>query len=1015
MNRIDMVQKIIQRPIAISMIVIALTVLGIVATKYIPVSLMPEIDIPRITVQVHSPGSSVTEIEQQMVNPLRHQLAQVAGLKDIETESRMDAGTLTLVFDPGENMDMLFIDVNEKVDRAMNSMPKEMERPRVIKASAMDIPAFYLDVKLKDKAHTPLQFAELGMFARNVISKRIEQLPQTAMVDVSGTVGTEIQCIPDLLKMESLGLSSSHIEQAIQENDIVLGALSVASGIYRYSIHFDSQILNKSDIEEVYLNLGDRLIQIKDICTVKEMPMVRNGFVRNNGEDAVTLAVIKQNDAQMEDLQASIETLLNNLRHEYPDIDFIITRDQTALLTYSMDNLEGNLYMGALLACIVLFLFMRNWRMPLLIIITIPLSLILTLLVFYLMDITINIISLSGLILGMGMIVDNSIIVIDNIVQKQNEGLSLRAAVPKGVKEVFTPMLSSVLTTCSVFIPLIFLSGTAGALFYDQAMGITIALFSSLLVAVTVIPVYFYAFFKKVEKVPDAVVGNGFADKWLYRYYELGMKWVLRHTKSCCVCFAVTCIISFLIYPLLQKERLPYIEHSDALVFIDWNKGISATENDTRIQTVFAHAEKHLETYTAMAGTQEFLLSHTPDITTNEAVCYMKAFSTSSLDSAKRDVAEYVSDHYPNSKVEFGVSGNIYDLIFSSGKADLEIRLQRKEGGRPSVEEARKTVRRLQALYPSAHIQPVATEENLQYVADVEQMAIHKVSYRQLYSRLRELVNNHSVHEINSGAQSVPVIVGVEQRDAATLLSQSITNADGVDIPMSYLIQEKKIENFKRQTAGSDGEYYPIQITGTDKTIERVVESVEKLMDEKDCKLRATFTGDYYDSRKLIGEMLVCLTVAVLLLYFILAAQFESLVQPLIILTELVIDIGAVMIVLFLSGESLNLMSMIGLVVMSGIIINDSILKVDTINRFRRSGYSLLRATMLAGHSRLKPIIMTSLTTILAILPFLHRGDMGSDMQFPLSLTLVVGMAIGTLVSVFFIPLVYYLIYRKKK
>ena len=1015
MNRIDMVQKIIQRPIAISMIVIALTILGIVATKYIPVSLMPEIDIPRITVQVKSPGASVTEIEQQMVNPLRHQLAQVAGLKKIETESRMDAGTLTLQFEPGENMDLLFIDVNEKVDRAMNSMPKDMERPRVMKASIMDIPAFYLDIKLKDKNHTPLQFAELGRFVRNVISKRIEQLPQTAMVDISGTVGTEIQCIPDLLKMESLGLNTSHIEQAIQENNIMLGALSVASGIYRYSIHFDSQILNKSDIEEIFLNLNGRMIQLKDICTVKEIPTVRNGFVRNNGEDAVTLAVIKQNDAQMEDLQQSIGTLLDNMRNEYPDIEFIITRDQTELLTYSMDNLEGNLYAGAVLACIVLFLFMRNWRMPVLIIITIPLSLILTLLTFYLMDITLNIISLSGLILGVGMIVDNSIIVIDNIVQKQNEGLSLQDAVPQGVKEVFTPMISSVLTTCSVFIPLIFLSGTAGALFYDQAMGVTVALFSSLLVAVTVIPVYFYTFFKRKQDVPNAVIGSGFADTWLYLYYERGMKWVFRHTKACCLCFVATCIISFLIYPLLQKERLPYIEQSDALVFIDWNKGISAIENDNRIKGTFDHAKKYIETYTSMAGTQEFLLSHTQDITTNEAVCYMKAPSSSSLDSAKWTIAEYLSAHYPDCKVEFGVSGNVYDLIFSSDNADLEIRLQRKEGGRPSVGEARNVVRHLQEWFPSAKIQPVATEENLQYVTDAEQMAIYKVSYGQLYSRLRELVNSHSVHEINSGSQSVPVIVGVEQRDAATLLNHSITNADGVEIPMSYLIQEKKIENFKRQTAGSDGEYYPIRITGDDRIVEKVVEAVEGMMDEKQNKLRATFTGDYYESRQLIGEMLVCLTVAVLLLYFILAAQFESLVQPLIILTELMVDIGAVMIVLFLSGESLNLMSMIGLVVMSGIIINDSILKVDTINRYRQAGHSLLRATMQAGHNRLKPIIMTSLTTILAILPFLHRGDMGSDMQFPLSLTLIVGMVVGTLVSIFFIPLVYHLIYCKKK
>lgn len=1010
-----MIRHIIHRPIAVSMIVIALAVLGIVATRFIPVSLMPEIDIPRITVQVSSPGSSVTEVEQQMVNPLRHQLAQVAGLKEIETESRMDAGTLTLRFEPGENMDLLFIDVNEKIDRAMNSMPKEMERPKVIKASAMDIPAFYLDIKLKDEHHTPLQFAELGHFVRNVIAKRLEQLPQTAMVDVSGTVGTEIQCIPDLTKMEALGLTTRHIEQAIRNNNIMLEALSIVNGINRYSIHFDSQILNKEDIGAIYLQQGGRLIQLKDICTIKEVPTVRNGYVRNGGEDAVTLAVIKQNDAQMADLQESIAVLLDNLRSEYPYIDFIVTRDQTELLTYSMDNLKGNLYVGALLACAVLFFFMRNWRMPLLVIITIPLSLILTLLTFYLLGITINIISLSGLILGVGMIVDNSIIVIDSIVQKRNEGFPLCEAIPQGVNEVFTPMLSSVLTTCSVFIPLIFLSGTAGALFYDQAMGVTIALFASLLVATLVIPVYFYVLFRNRAEVHEVVSGRGFADKWIYLYYERGMRWVLRHAKICSLGFVATFVLVIVVYPHLKKERLPYMEHADALVTIDWNQGISVAENDRRVQNLLAHAGRFIETSTSMAGTQEFLLSHTQDITTNEAVCYMKATSVAALDSAERCIADYLTSHYPESKVEFAISGNVYDLIFSSDKADLEIRLQRERGGRPSVEEASEIVDILQRQFPAAGIQPVAVEENLRYVADVEQLAIYGVTYQQLYDRLRELVNSRSVHEINSGSQSIPVIVGIGERDASKLLSHSVTNKDGVEVPLRYLVDEQRTENFKRQFAGSEGEYYPIRIKGGDRMVEDMVDKVRTMMDENDCTLRATFVGDYYESRQMIGELAVCLLVAVALLYFILAAQFESLVQPLIILTELVVDIGGVMVVLYLCGESLNLMSMIGLVTMSGIIINDSILKVDTINRLYRSGHSLLRAVLQAGHSRLKPILMTSLTTILAILPFLHRGDMGSAMQYPLSLALIVGMTIGTLVSVFLIPLAYYLVYRTKK
>ncbi len=1010
-----MVKNIIHRPIAVTMIVIAIAVLGIISVRFIPVSLMPEIDIPRITVQVTKPGASVVEIEKQMVTPLRHQLAQVAGLKEIATESQMDAGTLTLMFEPGEKMDLLFIDVNEKIDRAMNSMPKDMERPKVIKASAMDIPAFYLDITLKDSMHSPLRFAELGRFVRNVIAKRIEQLPQTAMVDVSGTVGSEIQCVPDLAKMDALGISISDIEGAIQRNNIMLEALSVVSGVYRYNIHFDSQLLNRQDIENIYIRHADRMLQLKDICSVREVTAVRHGYVRSNGEDAVTLAVIKQNDAQMADLQESINMLLEEFEKEYTDVEFKITRDQTQLLTYSMDNLESNLYVGALLACVILFLFMRNWRMPLLIIITIPMSLILTLLAFHIIDITINIISLSGLILGVGMIVDNSIIVIDNIVQKRNAGLTLPEATVKGVREVFTPMLSSVLTTCSVFIPLIFLSGTAGAMFYDQAMGMTLALFASLAVATLVIPVYFYLLFRKRSDIHTTVTSSGVADGWLFRNYERWMRWTLRHAKTCCILFAIAIGLTAILYPHVKKERLPYLEYEDAIVEIDWNRGISAAENDRRVQNLCKDMEQYITNSTAMAGTQQFLLSHTKEIMSNEAVCYVKAHSKQSLDSLKSGIRQWLETNYPESQVEFGVSGNIYDFIFSANQADLEIRLQRKSGGRPKVDEAKAFVVRMRTEFPNAGIQPVATEENLQYVADVEQLALHKVSYQQLYSCLRGLIKSESVFSINSGSESVPVVVGMQRNDASEILRHSVRNSDGVEIPLSYLVKEVRVENFKRLYAGSDGEYYPIRITADDKTVEKIVDVSKKWTDEKNNELRCTYTGGYYESRQMIGELAVCLIVAVCLLYFILAAQFESLLQPTIILTELIVDISCVLLVLWLLGESLNLMSMIGLVVMSGIIINDSILKVDTINTLYRSDGSLLRSIIVAGHNRLKPIIMTSLTTILAILPFMQRSDMGSALQFPLSLTLIVGMTAGTLVSIFFIPLVYHLFYRKRK
>lgn len=1020
-----MLEKLIHRPIAVTMIVIALVVMGVLSLQYIPVSLMPQVDIPRITIQMAKPGASVTEIERQLVRPMRQQLTQVAGLKDIESRARMDAGTITLTFEPGTNMDLLFIDVNEKVDRAMNSFDRSVQRPKIVKASAMDIPAFYVDIRMADSLGSsqsdPMksgqQLAQLSKLVRNVISKRIEQVPEVAMVDFSGTVGAEIVCVPDMDKLAAMGMTEADIENTIKSNNITLSALSVVSGIYRYSIHFDAQILTREDVENLYIRHGDRLMQLKDVCHVEEKAAVRNGVVKHQGSDAVTMAVIKQNDAQMATLQEHIQQLVNDLKKDYQGIDIQVNRDQTELLSYSISNLEWNFVLGALLASVILFLFNGGWRMPLLIVISIPLSLVLTLLSFYLLHISINVISLSGLILGVGMMVDNAIIVIDNIRQ--------RGHVVNGTKEVFFPMLSGVLTTCSVFIPLIFLNGTTGALFYDQAMGVTVALFASLLVAVLVIPVYYHAlfFWKKRKKtaVQDAVTETTGqprqketrGERILRKWYAPWHRWTLRHGGLMLASVPVLVVLTVVLFPIVKKERMPFIEHEDAVMTIDWNAGISVDENDRRTQQLMAVAGDRLATFTSMAGTQEFVLSHTPDITSSEAVVYLKADSKEKLEEAKQVMGDYLAKHHPKAKVDYAVSGNVYDAIFQTDRPDLEIRLQKVDGGRPTVAAVRDFIVLLHRAFPEVGIQPVAVEENMQFVADLEQLALYRVTYQQLYARLTQLLGSSKVYEISIGSQIVPILVGQDSRDVDKVMAETIVNNNGTAVPIAYLVKEKRVENFKRLFAGKDGDFYPVRIDrASDSDVRRIVDfcnqTLEQQADGNAARaMKATYHGNYYEARAMIRDLAVVLLVSLMLLYFILAAQFESLLQPLIILSEIVVDVCVVVLVLLLCGESLNIMSMTGLVVMSGIVINDSILKVDTINRLYRSGQPLLRAVTEAGHRRLKPIVMTSLTTILALLPFLHRGDMGSALQYPLSLTLIVGMVVGTIVSLYGVPLVY--------
>lgn len=1003
-----MLRTLLHRPIAVTMTLIAIVTLGVLAFDRIPVSLMPDIDVPRIVVQMAAQGSSAREIEQRMVKPMRQQLSQVTGLQNIESTSRTDAGTVTLSFSPGTDMSMSFIEVNEKIDRAMSSMPKDMERPKVMKIGALDIPAFYIDV-------TGGKAEQTSRLVRNVISKRLEQVPEVAMVDYSGMVGTQIAIIPDPMRIAGLGISNSEIEKAVSDNNVVLEALSVRDGIYRYTIHFDSQILSVSDIENIYIRHDGRLLQIKDICKVEEMPADRKGIVTSDGKPAITMAVIKQSDAQMSTLQGRIDTLMTQIEKDYPELQLHVTRDQTRLLSYSMDNLQWNLILGIIMASVVLFFFIGGWRMPLLVIISIPLSLVLTLLCFYVIGVSLNIISLSGLILGVGMIVDNAIIVMDNIRQKKACDDRMRV---QSVKEVFMPMLSSVLTTCSVFVPLIFLSGTAGALFFDQAMGITIALFCSLAVASIVVPVYFRSLYRRKEFGSRAK-----ENRMIMRWYEKGIRFTFRNGRKMILAFAGCIVMILAVSPMIRKERMPILPHDDAIVTIDWNAGITPEENDRRVKEVLKAAGKYVTSSTTMVGGQDFILSHTKNITSSEAVCYIKSATADDCRKARETMMDYVAKHYPKAKTEAELATNIFDMIFSTDEPDLQIRLQNRSGGRPAVEQTRTVTDSLRLHFPELNIQHLATETYLQYQTDAQQMAYYKVTYQQLYLRFRELLGSNNIYDINSGGESVPVIIGTDGRDADVLLGNTIRNADGIDIPLEYLVKESRKEDYKHLTAGDEGEYAAIDIENAgDGEVRKVMDYVSRITDDDARNLQATFTGNYFSSRTMVWELAMVMLVAVMLLYFILAAQFESLLQPVIILAEVVIDVALVMLALFVCGETLNVMSMIGMVVMCGIIINDSILKVDTINRLYRQAVAtngvtrvtLLRSIVTAGHQRLRPIIMTSLTTILAILPLLQRGDMGSALQFPLSFTIIVGMTVGTMVSLFFVPLVYHAVYGRR-
>lgn len=1019
-----MIRYLIKRPVAVTMIVIAVVVVGVIGVRNIPVSLMPGIDIPQVTVQADVPGFSVQEMEKKVVEPLRAQLSHVPGVKSISSDARMDVGSIFLKFEPGADMNMLFIEVNEKIDMAMAGMPKNVDRPKVIKASATDIPAFYLDVSFKNSTGgaSAARFAELSDFARNVVCRRLEQLPTAAMVDVSGIASSEITCVPDESRLAALGMTIDDLQKALVDNDIQMSALTVADGIYRYKVHFDSQVLNADDVANIYINHDGRMLQLKDLCDIEVRTAARKNILRHNGKNCITLAIIKQNSARMSDLKNDVDGIIDDLKKNYPDIEFDMTRDQTELLAYSIDNLEWNLLAAAFFTSLVLVLFMRRWRLALLVAASIPLSLIITLLCFRAIGITLNIISLSGLILGVGMIVDNSIIVIDNIMQKLRMGKRLADAVAEGAQEVFTPMLSSVLTTCSVFVPLIFIGGMAGALFFDQSMGITIALFASLAVSMVVLPVYFNVLYqrgrKKKNGSTNADATDGYevskANAIIFRWHEYTQAWMFAHRRLCMVLFMLCLPGLALVYMVSEKRQVPEISYTDAIMYVDWNAGISVEENDRRIADALHGSKARIETSTSMCGSQDFLLFHTRDITSSEALVYFKCRTTADFDNAKLLLQHYIERHHPEASVEFTPSGNLFDLIFSSGEPDLRLMLQDRSGHRPQLAQAMQLTDSLRKAFPDVAIPPVVTEANLQLVANVEQMAMYGISFAELCGRLRQIAGTNEALRISQGAGDVPVVIGKPGIDRQDILAGTIKSKDGVDIPLSLLLKESMVNEYKHFYGSEGGEYYPIEIKATGRQVRGILEYADKY-EQRHGDVHIVAGGDYFTSQQMVVGLVWVLTVALLLLFFILAAQFESMVQPLIILSEIAVDMFMVLLTLRVLGMSIDIMSMTGIIVMAGIVINDSILKIDTINRHRREGMPLMQAIEKAGTERLMPIIMTSLTTIFSLLPFMSRGSIGADMQFPLSLAILIGMIVGTLVSIFFVPIVYYSIYKKNK
>lgn len=1023
-----MIKFLLRRPIAVLMAFTACFIIGLVTYSTLPVSLLPDIAIPEITVQVSAANTSARELENTIVKPLRSQLIQVSTLKDIHSESRDGAGIIRLSFEFGTNTDLAFIEVNEKIDAAMNYLPKETERPKVIKASATDIPVFYLNLTLKnDSAYSTTtgqhSFLDLCEFAESVIKRRIEQLEEVAMVDVTGLVERQVQIVPDEDKLAMMGLAIGDIESALSSNNVEPGSMTVRDGYYEYNIRFSTLLRTAEDVENIYLRKDDRIVRLKDFCKVNIVPVKEKGVSLSNGKRAVTLAVIKQADENMDKMKNSLVGTMEYFRRVYPDIDFSISRNQTELLDFTISNLQQNLSLGFLFICLVAVLFLGDVKSPLVIGLSMVVSIVISFVFFYLCHMSLNIISLAGLILALGMMIDSSIIVTENISQYRERGYSLRRACITGTSEVVTPMLSSSLTTIAVFAPLIFMSGIAGAIFYDQAFSVTVGLLVSYFTGIMLLPVLYLLVYRagirtRKRKWLSFTFNNPVKDHTLDRFYDAGVDRVFRHKTFSVLFCAVSIPLCVFFFFFIDKERMPGIEENELVVRIEWNENIHVDENRKRVDALFKELDGRSLEQTASVGRQDFILNRERELSSSEAELYFRTETSGEIAPLEQEIYRWLKERYPLSVISFSPPETVFEKLFVTGEPDITAEFYARNRAQAPVAETIRNLEHELAEETGTNPTGIAFENQLDLSVSKERLLLYRVSYNELYRVLKTAFRENSVTMLHSYQQYLPITIAGSEKTVNRVLQETLVqtqpdNQGNIEyIPLRELVKVTPTEDLKSITAGRNGEFVPFDFYGV-RDAEKLIKDVKRVAGNTG-DWDTGFSGSFFSNREMLDELVVILLVSLLLMYFILAAQFESFLQPLLVLAEIPIDVAFALLLLWVCGHTLNLMSAIGLIVTCGIVINDSILKLDAINELRKSGVPLLDAIHEAGRRRLRPIIMTSLTTVSAMVPLLFSSDMGSELQKPLSVAMIGTMAVGTAVSLFIIPLLYWFIYRRK-
>ena len=929
---------------------------------------------------------------------------QVNRLQNIRSRTRDESAVLYLDFPFGTDANLAFIEVNEKIDLAMNQLPREVDRPRVLATDVGDIPVVQLSVTLADTAAADAtRMLELSEVCRNILRRRLEQLPEVAFADMSGQYKPRLSVRPNRAALRALNITEANLSDLLREANLELGSLLLRDGFYEYGVRFTNNLRTADDLRALYLNVNGRTIRLSNLATVSYEAEPPRGYFYHDGLPGVSFTLRKRAGARLFALQDNLELLLTDLRNQYPRLRFTLANDQTAVLRASVDNLSGGLLYGSGAAVLILLLFFRGWQRPLLIALAVPIALLVALLCFYVVGLTINVVSLAGLILGVGLMIDNSIIVLDNIDQKGEETSAV--VIAGATNEVIRPLIASALTTVAVFLPLVLLSGVAGALFQDQAIAVTLALVASLLVAYFLLPLMSWLLAQQRSKAMEEQSRTQAANSKLWQLFDRSVSTFLRKPGWSLLLVSLWLAGGYFLLQITPTAGFPNISRPDYHLRINWNEPLPLPAHRTRVLQLIHDWQK---TYgggaAAYIGEHQFILAEENQATNAVELQLYLTEAPNSLQFADEFLQELLTT-YPRAAVAFRPLPNLFDRIFLNADAYLELRLRNKSGSQetPAWETVEPVVRQLTAAgyTPQEPARADAVALRLNYA----QLQVNRVAPERLRERLLTLFSENEVTRLRANDQALPVLIATDNElSTERLLAATVTNRDGNEIPLRYLISLERQPAYRVLSADRTGEYLELALPERN----YVLDSLTSIATTPN--LTVQLAGRYFTDQNRVGELGAILLVSLLLLYLILAAQFEALLLPFVVLLVVPVSLVGGLIALYLSGESLNLISLIGMVVTGGIVVNDAIIKVDIIERARAAGSTVLPAIHQAGRKRLRAIVMTSLTTILALAPVLFANGLGAELQRPLAIVVLGGLSVGTISSLYMVPLFYKLL-----